>query len=80
MHNFTMEDLIQFLYNETSPETTAAIKDALKSDWSLREQLNTITGTHAELNTVKMLSPRKSTLESIFSYAEKSIEAIPENA
>lgn len=80
MHNFTMEDLIQFLYKETSPEKTAAITDALKLDWSLREKMNIITGAHSELNTVKMLSPRRSTLENIFNYAEKSIEAIPENA
>ena len=30
MHNFTQEDLLQYLYNETSPAQTAAIKAALK--------------------------------------------------
>lgn len=80
MHNFTMEDLIQFLYKETSPDKTAAITSALKLDWSLREKMNIISGAHSQLNTVEMLSPRRQTLENIFNYAEKSIEAVPENA
>ena len=80
MHNFTMEDLLQFLYKETSPEKTAAITHALSLDWSLREKMNILTAAHSELNTVKMLSPRNQTLENIFAYAEKSVEAISENA
>ena len=40
MHNFTQEDLLQFLYNETSIEKTAAIKEALVNDWNLREKFN----------------------------------------
>lgn len=80
MHNFTMEDLLQYLYKETSAEKTVAISNALNLDWSLREKMNILTGTHAELNTVKMVSPRKQTLENIFNYAEKSIEELSEKA
>ena len=80
MHNFTMEDLLQFLYKEASPERTAAITNALQSDWSLREKMNIMTAAHSELNTIKMLSPRKQTLENIFNYAEKSVAEFSENA
>lgn len=79
MHNFTMEDLLQFMYKETSPEKTAAITDALSSDWSLREKMNIMTGAQSELNSIKMLSPRKQTLDKIFNYAEKSISELSEN-
>ena len=79
MHNFTMEDLLQFMYKETSPEKTAAIKEALNSDWSLREKMNIMTGAQSELNSIKMVSPRKQTLDNIFNYAEKSISELSEN-
>ena len=80
MHNFTTEDLLQFLYKETSPEITAAIKTALVSDWSLREKYDILTAGHAELNSVKLLSPRKQTIENILNYAEKSVEELSEKA
>jgi hypothetical protein len=80
MHNFTMEDLLQFLYKETSPEKTAAITNALNLDWSLREKMNILTAAHSELNTIEMLSPRNEALENIFNYAEKSVEVLSENA
>jgi len=74
-----MEDLLQFMYKETSPERTAAITDALNSDWSLREKMNIMTGAQSDLNNIKMLSPRKQTLDNIFNYAEKSISELSEN-
>lgn len=80
MHNFTMEDLLQFLYKETSPEKTAAIENALTLDWSLREKMNILTAAHSELDKVEMLSPRNETLDKIFNYAEKSVEVFSENA
>lgn len=80
MHNFTSEDLLQYLYNEASTEKAAAIGVALLSDWSLREKLEMMKGAQAELNSVKLLSPRKQTLDNILNYAEKSIEAFSEKA
>ncbi len=80
MHNFTTEDLLQYLYKETSAEKTAAIGNALISDWSLREKLETLSASKSSLDSVKLLSPRKSSLENILNYAEKSIEAFSEKA
>lgn len=39
MINFTPEELLLYLYNETSEEQTVAIKRALEQDWTLREKL-----------------------------------------
>jgi len=80
MHNFTTEDLLQYLYKETSTEKTAAIGVALLSDWGLRDKLEMLTGSQTELNSVKLLSPRKETLENILSYAERSVEEFSEKA
>lgn len=80
MHNFTTEDLLQFLYKETSPEITAAINAALVSDWSLRESFDILSAAQTELNSVKLLSPRKQSIENILNYAEKSLEELSENA
>lgn len=72
MHNFTPEDLLQYLYNETSPEQTAQIKAALETDWSLREKLEVITSAQQRLETLK-LSPSQQTIDNILNYAEKAI-------
>ena len=80
MHNFTTEDLLQYLYKETSAEKTAAIGTALISDWSLREKLDMLAASKTSLDSVQLLSPRKSTLDSILSYAEKSVEELSEKA
>jgi hypothetical protein len=72
MHSFTTEDLIQFVYNETSQQKSAAIKAALESDWSLREKYDEILSAHKSLEKVT-LSPRKKTVDAIMAYAEKSV-------
>jgi hypothetical protein len=73
MHNFTPEDLLCYLYNETSPQLTEEIKNALEKDWTLKEQFETIASGHKRLEALQ-LSPRKKTIETILNYAEKSIK------
>jgi len=72
MHNFTPEDLLLYLYNETSPARTAEIKAALETDWSLREKFEVISSAQQKLETLKM-SPSQQTVDSILSYAEKAV-------
>ena len=72
MHNFTPEDLLQYLYNETSPAKTAEIKAALETDWSLREKFEVITSAQKRLETLKM-SPSQQTIDNILNYAEKAV-------
>ena len=72
MHNFTPEDLLQYLYNETSPAQTAEIKAALETDWSLREKFEVITSAQKRLEALKM-SPSQQTVENILMYAEKAV-------
>ena len=79
MHSFTQEDLLQYLYNETSIEKTAAIKAALLNDWNLREKFNLLTTAHQNLEVIK-LSPRKQTIDNILNYAEKAVEELSSTA
>lgn len=79
MHNFTPEDLLQYLYKETSPAKTAEIKAALESDWTLREKFEVITSTQSRLNELKM-SPSQQTIDNILSYAEKAVAELTPQA
>jgi hypothetical protein len=71
MHSFTQEDLIQFMYKETSPQKTAAIKAALVSDWTLKEQYQGLQQSQQMLDTFVEVAPRKKALDFILNYAEK---------
>ncbi len=74
MYNFTQEDLIQYMYKETSADKTAAITAALNSDYSLREAMNILEASHEQLNDIKLSSPRQQTIDRIMQYAEKTVE------
>jgi hypothetical protein len=75
MHNFTPEDLLLYLYNETSPAQTAEIKAALETDWSLREKFEVLTSAQSKLEALKM-SPTPRTVNHILDYAEKAVSEL----
>jgi hypothetical protein len=75
MHSFTPEDLLQYLYKETSPEKTLAIRAALETDWGLQEKLEVIKSAQQRLEHLS-LSPRKKAVDNIMKYAEKSVKEI----
>ncbi len=71
---FTPEELIQYLYNETSPEKTAAIETALQEDWTLREKLEVLKTSVKSLNRI-VESPRPQVILNILNYARESVTA-----
>ena len=75
MHNFTQEDLVQYLYKETSPEKTTAIKAALETDWTLREMYDVIVSAQKRLEAFE-LSPREEAVNNILRHAEKAISEL----
>lgn len=76
MINFTPEELLLYLYNETSEEQTVAIKKALEQDWTLREKLAVLKDSSQRLN-VLIESPRANVVLDILSYArEQSAEQV----
>jgi hypothetical protein len=74
MHNYTPEDLILYLYKETSPEATAAIEKALQEDWTLREKLTVLKTSMERLNSITV-SPRTEVILNILRQARTQEEA-----
>ena len=73
--HFTPEELIQYLYKETSPETSAAIEAALQEDWTLREKLEVLQASTETLD--KMLeSPRTEVILKIMNYARETAVSV----
>lgn len=68
---FTPEELIQYLYNETSPEKTKAITAALQEDWTLREKLEVLKASTQNLNKL-IESPRHEAILHVLNYARES--------
>lgn len=76
MTNFTPEDLLQYLYKETSNNETAAIEAALQKDWTLREKLAVLKASMHRLDKITT-SPRTEVVLNVLHYArEKSTEAV----
>ena len=68
---FSPEELIQYLYQETSPEKTAAIEAALQDDWTLREKLEVLKASRESLDRI-VESPRPQVILNILNYARES--------
>lgn len=66
---FTPEDLVLYLYKETSPQQTLAIEEAKQTDWALREKLNVIEASIQKLENIKV-SPRTEIILDILNYAK----------
>lgn len=76
MTNFTPEDLLLYLYKETSAEQTTAIEAALKKDWTLREKLEVLKASMQRLEK-STVSPRTEVVLNVLNYArEKSVEEV----
>lgn len=73
MQNYTQEDLLQYLYKETSEAQKTAIEAAIQTDYKLRQQVEDLAHSKQCLDAIKLSSPRKQTLDAIMQYAEKSI-------
>ena len=76
MTNFTPEELLLYLYNETSNQQTAAIEEALQNDWTLREKLAVLKTSMQRLDKI-VASPRTEVVLNVLNYArEKSMEEV----
>ena len=76
MTNFTPEDLLLYLYNESNSKKTAAIKKALENDWTLREKLAVLKASMQRLDEITE-SPRTEVVLNVLNYArEHSTEQV----
>ena len=75
MGNSTLEDMLQYIYNEKNETESAAISKEIQSNWALQEKCNVLVETVSRLQKTRLLAPRRETLESIMDYASKKVEA-----
>jgi hypothetical protein len=68
MHNYAPEDLIRYLYKETSPDENVEIEESLNKDWTLREKLVVLKASFERLNTI-IQKPRTQSVLNILKYA-----------
>jgi hypothetical protein len=77
---FTPEDLLRYLYKESSRELTVAIEAALKEDWMLREKLQVLGSSADGLDKI-IVAPRMEVVMRVLDYARKTAvqehESIP---
>ena len=73
---FSAEELIQYLYQETTPEKTAAIEEALLKNAALREKLDTLKASAERLDQI-IESPRTETVLNVLRYARETAPATP---
>lgn len=71
MHNFTPEDLVLYLYKETSPQATTAIEQALQEDWTLREKLTVLKTSMERLDSI-VVSPRTEIILNVLRHAKQN--------
>ncbi|RYY55603.1 MAG: hypothetical protein EOO05_19370 [Chitinophagaceae bacterium] len=68
MTKFTPEELLQYLYAESSPAQVSAIRKALQEDWTLREKLAVLSASMERLEVIQE-SPRTEVVLNILNYA-----------
>ena len=70
MTKFTPEDLLLYLYKETSLQQTAEIEEALTQDWALREKLAVLKASMQRLDKL-VVSPRTEVVLDVLKQAQK---------
>lgn len=71
MHHYTPEELLLYLYKEMSAEQIAAIDEALKTNWALREKLAVMKTAMERLNAIAV-SPRTEVVLSVLRRAQEA--------
>ena len=69
---YTPEDLLQYLYKETSQLENTAIEAALSEDWTLREKYEVLLASVKSLDSV-VESPRQELVSKVLLYARKTM-------
>lgn len=70
MNKFSPEDLVQYLYKETSERKTEAIKAALEIDWDLQESFKQLQAGQENLEEVALF-PREEAVNKILQHISR---------
>jgi hypothetical protein len=76
MTNFTPEDILLYLYKETSATQARAIETALENDWTLREKMTVLKASMQRLDKITE-SPRTEVVLNVLNHArEQAVEQV----
>ena len=70
MYNFTPEEILLYLYKESSTELTTAIEKELEKNWALREKLSVMKTAMERLDNITV-SPRTEVVLNVLRYASE---------
>ncbi|MEO7959970.1 MAG: hypothetical protein ABIR19_00390 [Ginsengibacter sp.] len=70
MTQITQEDLVRYLYNETSDKKSELIREALETDINLRHSFEVLLLSKKNLEEID-LSPRPESVDRILQYAAR---------
>jgi hypothetical protein len=70
MTNFTPEDILLYLYKETSAKQAIAFEAALQKDWTLREKMNVLKASMQRLDKI-VEKPRTEVVLNVLNYAKE---------
>lgn len=73
MTRYTTEELIQYLYKETTEEQSKKIEKAIEDDWNVRERIEALQESMQQLDTA-FARPRQQSVMAILNYAKASAE------
>jgi hypothetical protein len=69
---FTPEDLLLYMYKETSSQQNIEIEKALQEDWTLREKLQVLQESMVSLDS-EVVSPRPDVVLNALNYARETM-------
>lgn len=69
---YTPEDLLQYLYKETSNQESIAIEKALVENWALKEKFDVLRSSIDNLNSI-IESPRVEVILQVLNYARETM-------
>jgi hypothetical protein len=76
MVNITQDDLLKYLYKESSAEQTQYIQQLLETDSELQERFHLLKTVKGRLNQIKLISPNSRSVDNILNYAERAVEEL----
>jgi len=69
--NITQDNLIRYIYQETSQEESSLIEEALATDYELKELYESLLESKSELDKVR-ISPPQDVVDKIMEYSSKT--------
>ncbi len=73
MENITQDELLQYLYNEGTPERKQYINQILETDTELQEKYNELKDAKNRLDEIKLISPNQRSVDNIFNYSKRGL-------